>query len=127
MNAEQVRVRVLGTSFNVNTYDKNYIETVLVKGRVGLQMEGNTQEWQIKPNELARYDRKNKTMEVKEVDILPYVTWKDENAYYYRAICRIHLNNREGACDDIQIAYNLTTDKEFEKELTEMWNKCKCF
>ena len=52
---------------------------------------------------------------------------KDENAYYYRAICRIHLNNREGACDDIQIAYNLTTDKEFEKELTEMWNKCKCF
>ena len=77
VNAEQVRVRVLGTSFNVNTYDKNYIETVLVKGRVGLQMEGNTQEWQIKPNELARYDRKNKTMEVKEVDILPYVTWKE--------------------------------------------------
>ena len=77
VNAEQVRVRVLGTSFNVNTYDKDYIETVLVKGRVGLQMEGNTQEWQIKPNELARYDRKNKTMEVKEVDILPYVTWKE--------------------------------------------------
>ena len=49
MNAEQVRVRVLGTSFNVNTYDKDYIETVLVKGRVGLQMEGNTQEWQISP------------------------------------------------------------------------------
>ena len=67
------------------TYKNNYqlccgikdIETVLVKGRVGLQMEGNTQEWQIKPNELARYDRKNKTMEVKEVDILPYVTWKE--------------------------------------------------
>ena len=76
MNADQVRVRVLGTSFNVNTYDKDYIETVLVKGRVGLQMEGNTQEWQIKPNELARYDRKNKTMEVKEVDILPFVTWQ---------------------------------------------------
>ena len=77
VNAEQVRVKVLGTSFNVNTYDKDYIETVLVKGRVGLQMEGDTQEWEVKPNELARYDRKNKTMEVKEVDILPYVTWKE--------------------------------------------------
>ena len=75
VNAEQVRVRVLGTSFNVNTYDKNYIETVLVKGRVGLQMEGNTQEWQIKPNELARYDRKNKTMEVKEVDTELFTAW----------------------------------------------------
>lgn len=52
---------------------------------------------------------------------------KDEHAYYYRALCRINLNNRKGACEDIQIAYNLTTDKEFEKELTEMWDKCKCF
>lgn len=77
VNAEQVRVRVLGTSFNVSTYDKDYIETVLVKGRVGLQMAGDTQEWEVKPNELARYDRKNKTIEVREVDILPYVTWKE--------------------------------------------------
>ncbi|MFR7874967.1 MAG: FecR family protein [Butyricimonas paravirosa] len=66
VNAEQVRVRVLGTSFNVSTYDKDYIETVLVKGRVGLQMAGDTQEWEVKPNELARYDRKNKTIEVRE-------------------------------------------------------------
>lgn len=77
VNAEQVRVRVLGTSFNVSTYDKDYIETVLVKGRVRLQMAGDTQEWEVKPNELARYDRKNKTIEVREVDILPYVTWKE--------------------------------------------------
>ena len=72
-----MKVEVLGTSFNVSTYDKDYIETVLVKGRVGLQMAGDTQEWEVKPNELARYDRKNKTIEVREVDILPYVTWKE--------------------------------------------------
>ena len=77
VNAEQVRVRVLGTSFNVNTYDKDYIETVLVRGSVGVQVNGDSQEWRIRPNELARLDRKSKTVEVKEVDILPYVTWKE--------------------------------------------------
>lgn len=77
VKAEQVHVKVLGTSFNVNTYDKDYIETVLVNGSVGIQVDGNDQEWRVKPNELARFDRKNKTIEVTEVDVLPYVTWKE--------------------------------------------------
>ncbi|MBS7199551.1 MAG: DUF4974 domain-containing protein [Bacteroidales bacterium] len=77
VRAEQVRVKVLGTSFNVNTYDKDYIETVLVEGSIELQINDHNQEWRIKPNELARFDRKNKTVEVKEVDVLPYVTWKE--------------------------------------------------
>lgn len=77
VTAEQVHVKVLGTSFNINTYDKDYIETVLVKGAVGIQINGREQEWRIKPNELARFDRKNETLEVKEVDVLPYVTWKE--------------------------------------------------
>jgi len=77
VNAEQVHVKVLGTSFNINTYDKDYVETVLVKGAVGIQIHGSDQEWRIKPNELARFDRKNKTLEVTEVDVLPYVTWKE--------------------------------------------------
>lgn len=77
VRAEQMRVKVLGTSFNVNTYDKDYIETVLVKGSIELQINDRAQAWRIKPNELARFDRKNKAMEVKEVDVLPYVTWKE--------------------------------------------------
>lgn len=77
VKAEQMYVKVLGTSFNVNTYDKDYIETVLVRGSVGVQVNGDSQEWRIRPNELARLDRKSKTVEVKEVDILPYVTWKE--------------------------------------------------
>lgn len=77
VKAEQIYVKVLGTSFNVNTYNKDCIETVLVKGSVGIQAEGDSREYRIKPHELASFDRKSKTIAVKEVDILPYVTWKE--------------------------------------------------
>lgn len=77
VKAEQVHVKVLGTSFNINTYDKEYIETILVQGVIEIQVDDNDQGWLLKPNELARFDRKNNSMEVREVDILPYVTWKE--------------------------------------------------
>lgn len=77
VKAEQVYVKVLGTSFNINTYDKEYIETVLVQGSVGMQVAGDSREWRIKPNELASFNRKSKTIVVKEVDVLPYVAWKE--------------------------------------------------
>ncbi|WP_455510990.1 FecR family protein [Butyricimonas paravirosa] len=110
VRAEQVRVKVLGTSFNVNTYDKDYIETVLVEGSIEFQINAHNQEWRIKPNELARFDRKNKTIEVKEVDVLPYVSWK-EGYFVFKNQSMEKIMNIMARWYDIKIKYEDETIK----------------
>lgn len=46
--------------------------------------------------------------------------------YAYRALCYMVLGNNQKACDDIYKAYNLTSNKEDEKLLEDMWKKCGC-
>ena len=47
--------------------------------------------------------------------------------YVYRAICKSNQGNKREACNDIEIAYNLTNDKELEKNLQTLWNDCGCY
>ena len=37
VNADKLKIRVYGTSFNVNTYNLANVETVLVEGKIGIQ------------------------------------------------------------------------------------------
>lgn len=46
--------------------------------------------------------------------------------YAYRALCYMVLGNNSKACDDIYKAYNLTSNKEDEQLLEDMWKKCGC-
>lgn len=46
--------------------------------------------------------------------------------YAYRAICKMQQRKNQDACKDIEIAYNLTNDKELEDTLQKMWNRCGC-
>ena len=74
---EEVQIRVYGTEFNVNTNQPGKVHTVLVNGKVGVKKRGMTGEIVMKPGELASFDRKAGTFEVKEVDVRQYVLWKD--------------------------------------------------
>lgn len=74
---EEVQIRVYGTEFNVNTHQPGKVHTVLVEGKVGIKKRGMTEEITMKPGELASFDRKAGTFEVKEVDVRQYVVWKD--------------------------------------------------
>lgn len=51
---------------------------------------------------------------------------KDSTVYTYRAICRIQQGKKKSACEDIEMAYNLTDIKEDENDLKRMWNDCGC-
>lgn len=75
--ADGVRIRVYGTLFNVNTHDKEYVQTVLVEGSVSLSAEQGGQEYQMKPSQLGEYRRADASVSVKTVDVEPYVAWKD--------------------------------------------------
>lgn len=52
---------------------------------------------------------------------------RDAEPYVYRAICKSQQRKRQAACKDIEIAYNLTNDKELEDMLQKMWNDCGCY
>ena len=75
VNADKLKIRVYGTSFNVNTYNIANVETVLVEGKIGIQ--GNNAEYTVKPGQLALYNREEGTMEIRDVDVRPYVAWKE--------------------------------------------------
>ena len=77
VNADKLKIRVYGTSFNVNTYDLENIQNVLVEGKIGIQTMNMNTEYMVKPGQLALYNQEKGTMEILNVDVQLYVAWKD--------------------------------------------------
>lgn len=76
-----IRIRVLGTQFNVSAYPSdNIIETVLTEGKVRLEQNNSgmfSQTTDLQPGQLAAFNKTERTTKVKEVDIENYTLWKD--------------------------------------------------
>lgn len=74
-----IRIRVLGTSFNVTSYpERERIETTLEQGRI--QITNGKELIDVVPGEQVIYDKKNNLFEVKFIDTKLYTSWKD--GYY---------------------------------------------
>lgn len=70
----KVDVRVLGTSFNVRSYNnENDVATTLVSGKVVVS-DGKASE-EIQPGEQAIYMKETGKMEIKNVDVSLYTAW----------------------------------------------------
>lgn len=76
VETEEVKVRVLGTVFDVNTHYTRGVRTVLVEGAVALEW-GDQKEIRMKPGELADFDRTTTEVTLKEVDVTSYIFWKE--------------------------------------------------
>lgn len=74
---DDMRIRVYGTEFNVNTFKETGVQTILVEGSVGVFIKGRKEEIRLKPSQMAEYNRKNMSVEVKDVNPESYVAWKD--------------------------------------------------
>ena len=73
-----VKVKVYGTHFNVNGYDKVLVQTVLLSGSVGVSSLKNPGvEQMIRPNEMVEVNVSTGACEVKAVDATAYVAWKE--------------------------------------------------
>lgn len=73
---DSVRVRVLGTSFNVNSYaDEQFTEVTLVEGRVRTYSRDGV--YELSPSQQLYIDRERGTSKVRTVDAYDYVAWKD--------------------------------------------------
>ncbi|MCH7408732.1 DUF4974 domain-containing protein [Belliella sp. DSM 111904] len=82
VKTKDLNYRVLGTSFNVNAYDNNdFSMAVLVTGSIEVKPERasffKSDKKILKPNQQLNWSKDEKTFEVNEVNVEPYVSWKD--------------------------------------------------
>jgi hypothetical protein len=83
VKTKKLNVEVLGTSFNVNAYEKDSIQhIVLVAGTVKIHSANNKNETTLIPNEMYSYI--NGSSKVKVVNVENYIAWKS-GAYQYES------------------------------------------
>lgn len=82
VRAGEFSLKVYGTEFNVNAYDLQNIETVLVNGSIGFKANISTPERMMAPNELAVSNSRTGQSEIHQVDIYPYIAWKNQNIVF---------------------------------------------
>ncbi len=73
---DDMRIRVYGTEFNVNTFKETGVQTVLLEGSVGISVKGKQEEYRLKPSQMAEFNRKDLSVEVKDVNPESFVAWK---------------------------------------------------
>ena len=81
IKSNDVYVKVYGTKLNINSYDRSIIETVLVKGVVGVTTK-ESKEVILSPNQLHTYNLKSLESEIKNVDTNNYTYWMCDDFIY---------------------------------------------
>lgn len=114
VESDAIKIKVLGTKFNVNNYAENQnIHTVLVEGSVSLLNPKNSDEILLKPNQKADWNRKDNTIHVENVDPYRYTAWMDGKLIFRNA----KFNKISRA---LERKYNVKIEmenKELEKEI----------
>ena len=79
VNCNELKVKVLGTKFNVCAYpDNDDISVVLESGKVELLDSKNRSfNCELRPGEMAQYNPVLKSIEVKKANVNDYTVWKD--------------------------------------------------
>lgn len=71
-----MKVEVLGTSFNINSYaDENFAEVTLVEGHVAAHVDEHC--YDLLPNRQLRWDKENQSVDIKTVNVNDYIAWKE--------------------------------------------------
>lgn len=70
-----MKVEVLGTSFNVNSYaDEDYAEVTLVEGHVAAYVEDKS--YDLLPSRQLRWNKENESVDIRTVNVNDYIAWK---------------------------------------------------
>ena len=87
VHAKDLNVEVLGTAFNVVSYDdEQQAEVVLVEGKVKLSAEKNQKKKEfgiMHPGQKAVYSEDTRKVEAQEVDVEKYIAWRDGNLLFH--------------------------------------------
>jgi len=80
VKSKELKTKVLGTQFNFSCYpDDEIAHVVLVEGRVAVKELGKPESSFVflKPNQKVCYSNSKKGLEIKNVDVSKYVSWKE--------------------------------------------------
>ena len=76
VEADANLIKVLGTSFSINTNRNGFIETILMSGSVQIQQTGENTVTILHPGQQALYSKENKSLEINEVDPNILTSWR---------------------------------------------------
>lgn len=86
VEAGSIRVKVLGTKFNVKAYEEEEnIEVTLEEGKVGIGLNAEKQLIKMAPKQLVRYNKVSRTFVKQQIDLDYYTSWK-EGKFYFRNV-----------------------------------------
>ncbi len=109
VNINNINIKVLGTSFNVNSYDNSFVETVLVEGKVEINV--NNKNKVLLPNHKAIVS--DNEVFVEEVDVDPYIAWtRGDFVFYNEPLDKIM--NKLSLWYNIEVIYSLDEIKDYK-------------
>ncbi|MDN5213622.1 FecR domain-containing protein [Fulvivirgaceae bacterium BMA12] len=79
IETKSISTKVLGTSFNLSSYEDDSFELTLVTGKVEVSSKQENEIVTLLPNEQVFYDTATGSFDKQKVDIQPYTSWKDGN------------------------------------------------
>jgi len=122
---DDVEVKVLGTHFNVNTYeDEQDIKITLLEGAVNVS-KGNTGAL-LKPGEQARVSRTDKISIMSNEDIEEVMAWKNGRFYFDGADIKTIMRQVE-KWYNVDIAYEATIPYSFVAKISRNVNVSDLF
>lgn len=74
---EGVQVKVYGTKFNINSYEKSKVTTTLVDGKVSICRKDDPQEQMLNPDEQAVFDHSSGKFRIRHIDAADFIAWKN--------------------------------------------------
>jgi ferric-dicitrate binding protein FerR (iron transport regulator) len=79
VHTSDIRIKVLGTSFNVKSYGKDRtIETTLIKGKVTIESSTDSKKLTLLPNQQAVFEKESKKLFLEHKDkAIDYTSWRD--------------------------------------------------
>lgn len=76
IHTDEITTTVLGTSFNINTQDKEHISVTVATGKVRVASDRDN-EVILAPKQQATYNLTTKAISTREVNLEKYLDWKD--------------------------------------------------
>lgn len=102
VKAKNVITKVLGTEFNVNTYDDNPVEVTLVEGSLEVKAEG-CEAKRIVPGDCATYF--NGQMAVEQIDTYPVTAWQ-RGEFYFDDATLLDVVREIGRWYNVSVVFN---------------------
>lgn len=72
-----LQIEVVGTSFNIKTYNKNTVEASLITGQIKISGGSLPGEYLLVPGEKATYSATNRTLKITQADTHVEAGWRD--------------------------------------------------